>query len=301
MHSDLFSSSHLMNNVRVHSNIVPKKCKCSSMHFHESIEILYTLKGSFKCGFAKEEIIRKPGDILFINSNVPHSTYCLEENSQDILVQFFNAEKFSNHLGYLSEFLSMSNIDYYIFEASHPDHGNMVQKLSNLISHKEITEPHARFLIISEIYAILAILQKNQLINSNDHLANRKAVQKILPVFEYVDKNYSKHLSLEDLASVTSFNKVYFCNLFKQATGGTAIDFLNFVRICKAEELLKRNMNVTEVSYLVGFSSPSYFNEIFKRYRSCSPSVYKRICSKPDKMFHDMVLNEKAILFPNFT
>lgn len=301
MHSSLFSSSQRMNNVHINSFDSFKKGICSHMHFHEAIEVLYTVKGSFSCTFSGEEVIRKPGDILFINSNVPHSTACLEDGSHDILVQFFNIEKSSSNLSYLSEFLGMTDINYYIFNPSHPDHDNMAERLTAMLKYKEIPDSYSRLLVISEIYAILALLQKNQLISCNDWIADQKSLRKIYPAFEYIDKNYSQHITLEELATVCGFNKVYFCNLFKQATGGTAIDFLNFVRVCKAEELLKQNMNVTEVAYLAGFSSPSYFNEIFKRYRMCSPSVYKKISSTPDKMFHDMVLDENTILFPNFT
>ncbi|MBQ7365330.1 MAG: helix-turn-helix transcriptional regulator, partial [Clostridia bacterium] len=49
------------------------------------------------------------------------------------------------------------------------------------------------------------------------------------------------------------------------------------VRICKSEKLLaKSQKTILEVAYDVGFSSVSYFNRIFKRYKNCTPTEYRR-------------------------
>ena len=52
-------------------------------------------------------------------------------------------------------------------------------------------------------------------------------------------------------------------------------DFLKSVRLKSAAEmLLKRNTNISQVGYSVGFSSPGQFSESFKKYYGCSPSEY---------------------------
>ena len=103
-----------------------------------------------------------------------------------------------------------------------------------------------------------------------------KEIQKILPALEYVNVNYSDDISLEEASSLLGFEVSYFCRLFKQATGATFTEYLNFVRICKAEKLLATTTDtVLDVSASVGFSSVSYFNRIFKKYKNSSPSVYR--------------------------
>lgn len=71
-------------------------------------------------------------------------------------------------------------------------------------------------------------------------------------------------------------NKDYFCRLFKKATGTSVIEYLNFARVCKAEELLKSDMNITDIAYTVGFSSLSYFNRSFNKYKGYSPTCYRK-------------------------
>ena len=72
------------------------------------------------------------------------------------------------------------------------------------------------------------------------------------------------------------FDRSYFCRIFKSAIGATFTEYLNFVRICKAEKkLATTSESILEISAEVGFSSVSYFNKIFKKYKNCSPSAYR--------------------------
>lgn len=59
--------------------------------------------------------------------------------------------------------------------------------------------------------------------------------------------------------------------------GNTFTEYLNFVRICKAEHMLRSGSSISDAAYVVGFSSLSYFNRVFKKYKFCSPSDYKKI------------------------
>ena len=73
-----------------------------------------------------------------------------------------------------------------------------------------------------------------------------------------------------------NFDPSYFCRIFKQATGATFTEYINFVRVCKAERMLARSdVSILDISEAVGFSSVSYFNRIFKKYKSCSPRFYR--------------------------
>ncbi len=65
--------------------------------------------------------------------------------------------------------------------------------------------------------------------------------------------------------------------MFKNFVGTSAINYINFVRVCKSEKLLKKNVSLLEVTSKTGFSSLSYFNRVLKEYNHYSPSEYKKI------------------------
>jgi len=68
-----------------------------------------------------------------------------------------------------------------------------------------------------------------------------------------------------------------FCVVFREGTGETFLDYLNLVRIRKAEELLlQSNLSIYEVAYQVGFNSTNYFSKLFKRIAGKQPSEYRQ-------------------------
>ena len=101
---------------------------------------------------------------------------------------------------------------------------------------------------------------------------------KIMPVLEYIDKHYSEALTLPELSKILNINEYYFCRLFKKMVNTSFVQYLNFVRVCKAEKmLLSTDKSISEISYETGFSSVSYFNRTFKKYKLSTPGNYRKI------------------------
>lgn len=99
----------------------------------------------------------------------------------------------------------------------------------------------------------------------------------IQAVQDYIRKNYTKKLTLDELAETANINKYYFIRLFKQKTGLSPIDYLIHVRLAEAEKLLtETNTSVTEISDQVGFHSPSHFSKTFKESNHITPSQFRK-------------------------
>ena len=120
-----------------------------------------------------------------------------------------------------------------------------------------------------------------QLINSRQIMFNKfyngitpKAKEKtttldndfIKNVLHYINENISEtDLSVEDLASKVFLSRSQLYRKIKTLTGVSVNEFIRNVRLEKAKELIELgNDNMTEISYKVGFSSPSYFTKCYK-------------------------------------
>lgn len=80
---------------------------------------------------------------------------------------------------------------------------------------------------------------------------------------------------VEQLAEAVGLSRVHLHRKMKALLGLAPRDFLKSVRLKRAAEmLLKRNTNISQIGYSVGFSSPGQFSESFKKYFGCSPSEY---------------------------
>ena len=92
----------------------------------------------------------------------------------------------------------------------------------------------------------------------------------------FINRNYMKDLSLEDISRYCNISSYYFSKLFKQETGENYVEYLNKVRIGNAKKMLSdSDASIKEICYSVGFSDPNYFSRAFKKYEGVTPSEFK--------------------------
>ena len=92
----------------------------------------------------------------------------------------------------------------------------------------------------------------------------------------YIYENYSNIISLDDLSMLASINKTTLIRIFKELYGTTPIQYINRIRLQKAEELLvNTNVSISEISEMVGFQSIHYFSRYFKQKKNCTPMEFR--------------------------
>lgn len=81
----------------------------------------------------------------------------------------------------------------------------------------------------------------------------------------YMESEFHKLQSLDDVANAAGLSKYYFTRMFTQTTGMSPMDYVTKLRIEKAVELLRFTaLSVEEVALAVGYSSGSYFSKVFR-------------------------------------
>jgi len=100
--------------------------------------------------------------------------------------------------------------------------------------------------------------------------------RRIEKAFEYMNKNYDKQVTLNDLAKLVSMTEVSFSRFIKKRTGISFIDSLNEIRLGHASRILIDTTNsIAEVSYSCGFNNISNFNRLFKKKKGCTPKEFR--------------------------
>jgi AraC-like DNA-binding protein len=91
-------------------------------------------------------------------------------------------------------------------------------------------------------------------------------------------ERYDEPLSLTDLADSAILSRFHFCRIFRAATGVTPGRFLSAVRIYQAKRmLLTTSMNITDISFAVGYNSLGSFTNHFTDSVGVSPGRFRRI------------------------
>lgn len=114
------------------------------------------------------------------------------------------------------------------------------------------------------------------LVNSISMMKEKRISCVSLKAKDFINRNFFREISLEDVAREVNISPNYFSKIFKEETGKSFIDYLTFVRMQKAKELLENGENaMKEICFLIGYSDPNYFSRIFKKFMGISPSEYK--------------------------
>ncbi len=92
----------------------------------------------------------------------------------------------------------------------------------------------------------------------------------------FVEKNYMRPVSLEEMADYCNFSKYYFSHYFKKVTGVSFFYYLTVYRLERAVALMKfTNESMTEISYRCGFGSTRSFNRLFKKHFGTTPTEFR--------------------------
>ena len=99
----------------------------------------------------------------------------------------------------------------------------------------------------------------------------------ISKLLQYINENFSKNITLGDIANKVFFAPAYCSRFFKEKTGKNFSDYLLEVRMRHALELLRHDKKISDVAKACGYSSSNYFSRVFRDYYHCAPSDYLRI------------------------
>lgn len=114
------------------------------------------------------------------------------------------------------------------------------------------------------------------LIQINEAIAYNPAhYEKIEHIKNFINENYMKTLTVEELAAEAGLSQSHFRKIFREIVGMSATQYAINLRINKARDLLiSGSVNVSEAAFLSGFNDVYYFSSMFKKVTGENPSKY---------------------------
>jgi transcriptional regulator GlxA family with amidase domain len=103
----------------------------------------------------------------------------------------------------------------------------------------------------------------------------------ILNCQNYIDKNLSGDISIQELSKILSMSERTLVRRFKAATGHSLVNYIQQLRIEKSKYILERNnISFDEIAHNVGYENVSFFRRLFKKNVGITPKEYKRMFFK---------------------
>lgn len=220
----------------------------------------------------RDNMIRSQGyHFIYDAAMVKEFCQCIEDADSDAIYQKIDAleslldKQRGNSLEVKLELSHMINDIFKRFDSCFQDDSDVFAFQKKVINSVELKEGID---IIRDFMKNL-ILENSCSRADNAEILIRKAVQ-------YINDNYDKKITLDDIAGYVGISKYYFSVLFKKEKDITFSSFLNSVRIEKAKQLLKNpQTTITDVVYEVGFNDAQYFSKTFKKYAGMTVTEYR--------------------------
>ncbi len=249
------------------------------VHFHPEYEINFIENGKGVkriMGDSIEEI--DDIELVFVGPNLYHAweTHkCKEKRIHEITIQF-DGQLFDSSL--LSRRIMRPIRDLF----NRSTHGvvfsrKTAQDLAPRICGLSKLDGMDYFLEILSILHDMAT-SRNQRILSTYTVEKDKFEEddKMKLVYEYIQKNYSNKITLEEVSQLASMSPVSFNRFIKRRTNKTFVNYLNDIRIgYAARNLVEKDLSVAEVAYKSGFNNIANFNRVFKSVKGTTPSSYR--------------------------
>lgn len=148
-----------------------------------------------------------------------------------------------------------------------------------------IISKHAQIMLASspnEQFKCLTALAIELTSEVRDYLISTECESKLIKeASEYLFVHYNQAIGLEALADKLNVNKYYLAHLFKKETHKSIGDYIEDIRIMRAQEMLRDNaLSISEVANLVGYPDNNYFTKVFKKKTGFTPSKYRSNAAK---------------------
>lgn len=246
-------------------------------HYHDYIEVLYALDSDGYVWINGEKLRYDTGTLMVINPKEPHAL-TFDSPSHHLCVQFsphilYSDEKSFYEFKYVAPFL-LEDAHQYIFKkeelASVDTCSLMVEILEEWKKQDTAYELAIRSNILKLFYGIFRYWDTTKMLRYENEMSDT-----MKRALAYISENF-KTLTQKEVAEHCNISYQYLSRIFKNTMGKGFNEYITFLRLREAEKLLlSSEKDVTEIALECGFSSPSYFIEIFRKNKKTTPKQFR--------------------------
>lgn len=250
-------------------------------HSHDDhYEIFYLINGKRKYFIKDKTYFVNPGDLVFINKGDLHRTFNVDDYEHERLLinftnEFLKCEQ-DSYISLLQSIFSQTLIIQLNFHEKQEFESILYSMIKEIEKGDEGHELYLKALLIQLLILSVRYLNRNSA-GTQESIGN--VYNKVTDIIQYINKHYdAADLSLQSIADVFFISPYYLSRIFKIATGFTFTEFLNHIRIQKAQHILRESdMKVIDIAGKVGFNSLTHFGRVFKRNTQYTPSAYRKV------------------------
>jgi AraC-like DNA-binding protein len=253
----------------------------SNWHYHEEFELIYIIRGEGIRIVGDNLSSFRPGQLVLVGPWLPHlwkdSDDHIGDESVDVIVIKFSRLFAGQDIFSIPEFEGI----YHLLHQSQRGliYGKeTIHQVHDLLLEMTIADGADKLIILLQVLKLLSECKDFKALASPEFSlpTSVSGENRLSRIINYISDNFTKQLSLQELAIEAAMTPSSLSRFFKNSTNKTIFQFINEFRIGKAcQMLIAGNHTITQICFNSGFNSLSSFNRVFKDYKKVTPKAYK--------------------------
>lgn len=238
----------------------PKAASCA--------ELFFILSGHGSFHIHQDTFPAALNDLVVVNAGIPHVQTSQSEGPMEYLA-----------LG-VAGLENISSVNSYGLFHLNAGSGGVSDCLRMFLQELEDDRPECDLVcqLLLEVI-LLRLLRREDFARPRSPCARPNRECEV--VRQYIEEHFAENLRLDQLASLVHVNKYYLAHTFRREFNTSPISYLNARRIQESRYLLSEtDQTLAQIARSLGFSSPSYFSQSFRRQEGISPLEYRKRCRR---------------------
>ena len=241
-------------------------------HTHSHTELFFIVSGKGQFIIQDQSFPVGVNNLVIINPNVLHTEDSLNAQPLEYIVLGIGGIELATNVNSNGQFCILDHLESVEISSCLR---NILREMElKNTGYEDICQAYMEILIIRLMRNTAVTVQAEQQVNSgNRQCANVK---------RYIDLHFKEPLTLEQLADEAHMNKYYLSHAFKREYGVSPINYMISRRIDESKYLLaETDLSMSQIAQLLGFSSLSYFSQVFRKSHGASPMEFRQSSKNP--------------------
>lgn len=253
-------------------------------HWHYFMEIIYMREGTGFIECDGSSYIVEPGDLILFHPEAVHAIYPAADSPMKYEVLKFDVNRLYTENSYAPKLrIILGNargmkmpICFKEEDIRHIPASELFEECRTELENKNYGYDMIVHNKICYLLVQLIRIWKESGFDTDAAAANLAETDSIHAVTAYIDAHVGETIKVEELADMCNMSYSYFAKNFKQYYGRSCREYIEFIRICKAEDLLLfTDFDLSYISQETGFSDSSHLIKIFRKWKGVTPKQFK--------------------------
>lgn len=236
-------------------------------HTHNHTELFFIVSGKGQFLIQDQIFPVDVNNLVIINPNVTHTEDSINAQPLEYIVLGIEGIELATSANSNGQFCILDHFESLEISSC----------LRNILREMELKNTGYKDICQAYMEILIIRLMRNTALSVQTEAPGPSGNHQCVAIKRYIDLHFKEPLTLEQLSEEAHMSKYYLSHAFKREYGVSPINYLISRRISESKYLLaETDLSMSQIAQLLGFSSLSYFSQVFRKTHGTSPMEFRQ-------------------------